>query len=33
MVNERSSQDDENRAWSNIKVIRHLQSAEKNIQA
>jgi hypothetical protein len=33
MVNERSSQDDENRVWSNIKVIRRLQAAEKNIQA
>jgi hypothetical protein len=32
-VNKRSSQDDENRAWSNLKVIRRLQAGEKNIQA
>lgn len=32
-VNKRNSQDDENRAWSNLKVVRRLQAGEKNIQA
>lgn len=32
-VNKRKSQEDENRAWSNLKVVRHLQTGEKNVQA
>jgi hypothetical protein len=31
-VNKRNSPDAENRAWSNLKVVRRLQVGEKNIQ-
>jgi hypothetical protein len=31
-VNKRNSSDAENRAWSNLKVVRRLQVGEKNIQ-